>query len=65
MSPIGLNLLIVISEINETDNEWFPVEHFPSHPSSFVILLPNDWREVEEIRAFPDNVYASDVQDMD
>ena len=30
------------SEINETNNEEFHAEHFPSHPSSFVAHLPNE-----------------------
>jgi len=53
------------SKINETDNEGFPAEHFPSHPSSFVARLPNERREVEEIREFLDNVDSSHVKDMD
>lgn len=44
------------SKINEANNEGFPVEHFPSHPSTFVSCPPNKRREVEEIRAFLDNV---------
>ena len=35
------------SEINAANNEGFPLEHFPSHPSSFVARLPNERREVE------------------
>ena len=51
--------------INVTNNEGFPVENFPSHPSSFIARLPNEWREVEEIREFLDNVDSSDVHEMD
>jgi len=32
------------SEINETNNEEFHFEHFPSHPSSFIARLPNECR---------------------
>ena len=56
---------IAESEINATNNEGFPLEHFPSHPSSFVSRLPIERREVEEIRAFLDNVDSSHVHEMD
>ena len=53
------------SEINETNNEGLCAEHFPSHTYCFVAHLPNQQREVEEIRAFLNNVDSSHVQDMD
>lgn len=53
------------SEINETNNEEFHVEHFPSHPSSFVAHLTNKRREVEETRALLDHVHSSHVHNMD
>ena len=35
------------SEINATNNEGFPLEHFPSHHSYFFARLQHEWREVE------------------
>ena len=52
-------------ESSATNNEGFPPNHLPSHPSSFIAHLPNERREVEEIRAFLDNVYSSDVDEID
>lgn len=33
-------------EINETNNEGFPADHFPSDPSTFVARLTNGRREL-------------------
>lgn len=33
---------IIESEINETNNEGFPADNLPYHPSSFVSRLPNE-----------------------
>ena len=55
---------IAESEFSAANNEGFPLNHLPSHPSSFIARLPNERREVEEIRAFLDNVDSSDVDEM-
>ena len=52
-------------ETNAANNGGFPLQHFPLHPSFFIARLPNEWREVEEIRAFIDNVDSSHVQEID
>ena len=55
---------IAESEINATNNEGFPLQHCSYHPSFFA-RLPNEQREVEEIRAFLDNVDSSHVHERD
>lgn len=53
------------SEINETNYEDFHAKHFPSHASSFLACLPNERRQVEEIREFLDSVDPSHLQYID
>jgi hypothetical protein len=56
-----------IEEIRDNDNDiqGLATDHFHSHPSSFVARLPNEWREVEEIRTFIENADSTPIQPLD
>jgi hypothetical protein len=68
-TDVSTKLKFVDCDIEETDNnvvdiQGFPADHFHSHPSSFVARLPNEHREVEEIRTFIENVESSPIQPL-
>jgi predicted Fe-S protein YdhL (DUF1289 family) len=69
-TDVSTRLKFVDCDIEETNNivddiQWFPADHFHSHPSSFVAHLPNERREIEEIRTFIENSESSAVQSVD
>jgi ATP-dependent DNA helicase PIF1 len=69
-TDVSTRLKFVDCDIEETDNnvadiQGFPADRLHSHPSSFVARLPNERREVEEIRTFIENVESSPIQPVD
>jgi hypothetical protein len=64
---VSSRLKFVDCDIQETKSNFVDIQeldpdHFHAHPSSFVSRLPNEGREMEEIRTFIQNVDSTLVE---
>ena len=66
-TDVSTRLKFVDCDIEEIDNnvsdiQGFPPDRLHSHPSSFVSHLPNERREIEEMRKFIENADSTLIQ---